>query len=557
MDKKILFIGVNSSYSHTMLSYGYLRSFNEVHLPTFSWDYLECTVKEDIHLILDKVKDLKPDIITGTLYIFNHSYFVELLAQLKELLPKLQIYLGGPEFLGDNESFLRTHEHINGVIRGDETSFYKLFTNVPINEVNGLCCLDGKGYIDNGFSRFWGRLDDLPSPYQKGYLVKGKPFYQLETSRGCNGNCTFCTSSVSSSVNELSLSAINKELVALSDLGCKEVRVVDRTFNANKKRAIKMLELFRDKFSNMNFHLEVNPAILDEKFLELLSSFPKNRLHIEIGVQTLNDDVLRVIKRPATSQKQLEGLKSLLELNNFEVHADLISGLPNQSYQDVISDLVKLVNISPHEIQLETLKLLPGTPLRKIAEEYSIKFNKYPLYEVLETSTMNFKELIKLRHLSKMIDSFYNTPELQSIFIFSLTRDTDFIIKFLEFFIKSTPAFQKVSLRKRFLILFEYFKEIGDSVSYELLKFAWFISGFSPDYFGVKVRKIHQDMPEFATIWNADNISQESKRYFICEFSYNVDELYLNRNVVLEKVHKEYVFEMQHSHKVNKVGIIN
>ena len=160
-------------------------------------------------------------------------------------------------FLKFLTEYLLQNPEIDAVIRGDESSFHQLLNNIDDdwNNIQGICYLDASdNYHDFGAAQYTGELDELPSLYEKGYFKADKPFYQLETSRGCNGSCSFCTSAISQSVRYFSLERIESDLTVLKNAGVKEIRIVDRTFNADKKRAVAMLEMFRDTFTEMCFH---------------------------------------------------------------------------------------------------------------------------------------------------------------------------------------------------------------------------------------------------------------------------------------------------------------
>lgn len=553
LKKKILFVGVNSSYSHTMLSYGHIRAYTEMKCPDFNWDYIETTIKEDEETFFTKVLEREPDIIIATSYIFNQNYLMGILKRIYAVKGSTQIYLGGPEFLGDNEQFLRLNSEISAVIRGDESSFHQILKNnyKDWKSIPGACYIDyNNNYKDNGLANYIGELDQLPSLYKLGYFLKGKPFYQLETSRGCNGSCTFCTSSISKSVRYFSLERIHSDLTTLKCSGVKEVRIVDRTFNADKERAISMLKMFRNDFNEINFHLEVNPAMLSKEILEEMKKAPKNQLHIEIGVQTFNDKCLKLIKRPATASKQLLGMKELLRLNNFEIHADLIAGLPTQTYSDVIEDLKTMINVAPHEIQLENLKMLPGTPLTKNAPKTS-SWNPHPPYEILKTDTMTVQELQRTRYLSKMIDSYLNTTELNSCFIYAFNTIPNFLDLYLNHIIMNCDPLQKYSMKKRFELFMKFTQSYSNTLQ-ELLNFTWLAIGGSPDRFNVKVRKIHPDMPKGELVWKSPK-NGRGKRYFIIKFNSNIADIWLNpytKNIETKHI---YLFEMLHGHSVTRI----
>ena len=58
--KTITFLEVNSSYSHTMLSYGYLRAYTEKMLAGWNWNHIETTINEDGDAALMKILSAKP-----------------------------------------------------------------------------------------------------------------------------------------------------------------------------------------------------------------------------------------------------------------------------------------------------------------------------------------------------------------------------------------------------------------------------------------------------------------------------------------------------------------
>ena len=67
----------------------------------------------------------------------------------------------------------------------------------------------------------------------------------METTRGCFNTCAFCVSGGEKPVRTIPLEAIRERLNDIHQHGIKNVRVLDRTFNYNNKRAKELLDLFR------------------------------------------------------------------------------------------------------------------------------------------------------------------------------------------------------------------------------------------------------------------------------------------------------------------------
>ena len=128
---------------------------------------------------------------------------------------------------------------------------------------------------------------------------------------------------------------------------------------------------------------------------------PKGLLHLEAGIQSLHEEVLTVSRRAGKLADALEGLRYLCALDNMETHADLIAGLPLYHLSQIFDDVRTLAEYRAGEIQLESLKLLPGTEMRRRAEELGICYSPLPPYEVLQTREITPDELQTARQLSR------------------------------------------------------------------------------------------------------------------------------------------------------------
>ena len=128
--KKVLFFGANSSYSHSMLSYAYIRSFSDKFLSRWQWSYLETVIAANPMEVAVEINDRLPDAIIATAYLFNIEFLLKTLSRVKSLSPQTPVILGGPEFIGDNSVFLQRHPYVDAVIRGDESSVYLLLKNL-------------------------------------------------------------------------------------------------------------------------------------------------------------------------------------------------------------------------------------------------------------------------------------------------------------------------------------------------------------------------------------------------------------------------------------------
>ena len=460
---KILWIDLNSSYAHSSLALPALHAQVKDY-PEYEWEIVSATINENVGMVVDEICRHTPDIVAGTCWLFNHEALMHITSRVKAILPETCLILGGPEFLGNNEAFLRRNPFVDCIFRGEGEEGFSLWLKCwdkreEWSDITGLCYLDiNNQYKDNGLARVMG-FDQLTSPEESGFFNWSKPFVQLETTRGCFNTCAFCVSGGEKPVRTLSIEDIRRRLQTIHRHGIKNVRVLDRTFNFNTRRAKELLQLFLEFHPHIRFHLEIHPALLSDELKAELQSLPEGLLHLEAGIQSLRESVLEKCKRLGKLDNALEGLEFLCSLNNMETHADLIAGLPLYRLEEIFEDIRTLAEYQAGEIQLESLKLLPGTEMRKKAEELGIRYSPLPPYEVLQTDEITTSELQVARRLSRLLDAFYNTPAWQSLTRELILKEEGFLQHFLNYLTEANLIDTPMSLEKRGLVLYEYCKK--------------------------------------------------------------------------------------------------
>ena len=186
---KILWLDLNSSYAHASLALPALHA-QVMHDPSLEWGVVSATINENPGMTAGEVVRQAPDILAATCWLFNHEVLMHVISRVKAMLPRCVVALGGPEFLGHNEDFLRTNRFVDCVFRGEgEETFPQWLACWQQPEewtrITGLCFLDAEGqYHDNGLSRVMA-FDKLVNPEQSPFFNWSKPFVQLETTRGC------------------------------------------------------------------------------------------------------------------------------------------------------------------------------------------------------------------------------------------------------------------------------------------------------------------------------------------------------------------------------------
>jgi oxygen-independent coproporphyrinogen-3 oxidase len=105
--------------------------------------------------------------------------------------------------------------------------------------------------------------------------------------------------------------------------------------------------------------IEANPATFDRQYLQTLKEIGINRFNL--GIQTLQSNLLKILERPYSPQKALLALSWAVEI--FEnVGIDIIFAIPGQTFTDLEEDLKTLINFPIKHISAYLLTFYPHTP---------------------------------------------------------------------------------------------------------------------------------------------------------------------------------------------------
>ncbi len=156
----------------------------------------------------------------------------------------------------------------------------------------------------------------------------------------------------------------------------------------------KILSLF--KFAqNPEITVEINPDSASLNLLCGLLNLGVNRL--SIGIQSFDDDILKIIGRLHTSKKAKDTIYLAQDAGFENISADLIYGLPNQSMNIWQKDLETIKSLDVQHISLYGLKIeenttffkkppkhLPDDDMQADMYEFALSYliPEYNLYEI-------------------------------------------------------------------------------------------------------------------------------------------------------------------------------
>lgn len=409
---KVVLSTLNAKYIHSSLALKYLKmACNIVNSEIVVKEY---TINNDLLVILSDIYSEKPDIIGLSCYIWNIDMTLKLSGLLKKVLPKVVIILGGPEVSYDPLDVMKRNIGIDYVVQGEgEDTLRALLTaltsNTMIHTIEGLSFRQ-KEEIIVGKPQIIGNINTIPFPYRDSDMeqLKDKIIY-YESARGCPFSCQYCLSSASSGVRFLNLDRVYKELEFFIRHNVRQVKFVDRTFNAKKEHYLPILRFLATQDCRTNFHFEIAVDLLDDEVLTFLKDVPVGRFQFEIGIQSTYEPTLNKISRHNNWSKIVENVTCIISSLNTHVHLDLIVGLPYESYMQFEQSFNDVYQLRPHMLQIGFLKMLKGAGLRNIANECGYVFLDEAPYEVLSNDSLTYGEVRKLKIVEEVFNQVYNT----------------------------------------------------------------------------------------------------------------------------------------------------
>jgi len=116
--------------------------------------------------------------------------------------------------------------------------------------------------------------------------------------------------------------------------------------------------------------IEVNPGTVDEDKLKEYYDFGINR--ISIGMQAVDNDILKIIGRIHTYEEFLECYKFAQKAGFKNINVDVMIGLPTQRVNGVEEATDKLLKLEPNHISIYSLILEEDTNLEKRVKNQEI-----------------------------------------------------------------------------------------------------------------------------------------------------------------------------------------
>ena len=415
---KILLAACNAKYIHSNLAVYDLQAYasdyaDHIVLKEYTINQQKDDIMRDIYLE-------HPDVVCVSCYIWNISFVKELMADLIKILPGADFWAGGPEVSYDAEKFLTENSEFKGVMvgEGEETfkelaGYYVEKNPQNLKDMTGICYRDGDQIIHNGWRQIMD-LSRIPFIYKDLSDFKNRIIY-YESSRGCPFSCSYCLSSIDKKLRFRDTEMVKRELQFFIDNKVPQVKFVDRTFNCKHDHAMAIWKYINEHDNGVtNFHFEISADLLREEELQEMSTMRPGLIQLEIGVQSTNPDTIKAIHRTMDFEKLKGIVDRIHSFGNIHQHLDLIAGLPYEDYDSFRHSFNDVYALKPQQLQLGFLKVLKGSHMMEMCQEYGIVYKTREPYEVLSTKWLDYDHVLKLKTVENMVEVYYNSGQFQN-----------------------------------------------------------------------------------------------------------------------------------------------
>ena len=457
---KVLFTAINAKFPHTNIAVRYFyylsKQYNNI-----DGEFCEYTINNQKDIILQELIEKNVDVICFSCYIWNINIITDLCRCIRQVAPNIKLILGGPEvsFAENANSYFCDY-----IVSGEgEIALFELLTSID----GGLAPKERIIKCDRPFD-----INLLPFPYQNELSSLNNRTLYYEASRGCPYKCAYCLSGSEHGIRFKSVEKIKSELQIFIDAGVRQVKFTDRTFNCDKKVCKEIWRFITDNYNGVtNFHFEVSADIIDEEMLDILKKMPKGLVQLEVGVQSTNPETLRAIRRYAKLDKIFDKVDIINGFGNIHLHLDLIAGLPFEDISSFRRSFNEVFAHKPQQLQLGMLKLLKGSYMYSVYNNYAMKFRHYAPYEILETDVLPYRDVIKLKKVEEVVELYYNSGRFESMVYYLLSfYDTpfDFFFDLGHYYVECGHHIAPLSKDNQYNFLYDFSVEKLKNIDYDL-----------------------------------------------------------------------------------------
>ncbi|MGE0417899.1 MAG: radical SAM protein [Acetobacteraceae bacterium] len=403
--------------------------------------------------LLESLKNDPPDILMLSNYVWNEALSHEFFRIAKLLNPNVLTVMGGPNIPLEPErqiGYVEAHPEIDVYVTGEGDFAASRLVNIFQD-----CGLSHKAFGARGMgSAIWRNpegqvvrsdtpermrdVDTIPSPWLTGIqdeFFDGRLAPMIETNRGCPFTCTFCAQGTRwySKVNNFPVERIKEEIhyiarriqIASPQMGT--LRIADSNYGMFE-RDIEISGWIGEMQREFGWPTFIDATTGKNRPERIIKSVEQvsGALVLYQAVQSLDEDVLRKIKRQTIKLDAYKALEVHMRGRGLKSISDLILGLPGESLGSHLHGLTTLLDSNIDQMHNFQAMMLKGSEMEKLESrdlfQFDTRFRVLPrnfgvfegkrIFDVEEiivaTDTLPFADYLTCRKYHLVSSVFWN-----------------------------------------------------------------------------------------------------------------------------------------------------
>lgn len=274
--------------------------------------------------------------------VFSPVYFEvkKIFSKIKQSQSKTPIVLGGPYVTTIMEDIFKETPADYAAYGEAEITFSQLISHLKgegeLEDLDGLMYPGKDGTIVINPPREKHKdINQLPRPAYDIFPMKRYPLHRMVTSRGCPYSCAWCNSS---SIWNKSYRAMDAEHMIteveylIKTYGKKIFDFGDNSFNADLKRVDEFCDLLLEKNIEILWSVSLRADIMTQELAHKMKE--AGCFNVSIGVESANNEMLKIIGKQTTIEKISAGIK-MLKNAGIEIMSQYVIGSPHETLETV------------------------------------------------------------------------------------------------------------------------------------------------------------------------------------------------------------------------------
>jgi radical SAM superfamily enzyme YgiQ (UPF0313 family) len=403
--------------------------------------------------LLDALKSDPPDVLMLSNYMWNEALSREFFRVAKKTRPDMLTVMGGPNISLELErqgKYVEQHPEIDVYVLG-EGDFHAYTVLREYIDAGLLIKEFGKKHVAssvyrnpegqvvvNGAHPRHRNVDEIPSPWLTGIqdeFFDGHLAPMIETNRGCPFTCTFCAQGTSfyTKVHNFPVERIKEEIqyvarrIKQSSPKMGTLRIADSNYGMFE-RDVEISAYIGKMQRDYGWPTFIDATTGKNRPDRIIRSVEQvsGALVLYQAVQSLDEDVLRKVKRQTIKLSAYKALEVHMRGRGLRSNSDLILGLPGDSLKAHLAGLKTLLDSNIHQMHNFQAMVLKGSEMETMESRelfsYDTRFRVLPknfgiidgnkVFDIEEiivaTDTLPFEDYLTCRKWHLVSSVFWN-----------------------------------------------------------------------------------------------------------------------------------------------------